>query len=263
MMNRDDPVRELIHFAGCFQELNTSNYTDDEVCELNAWGVLIANLAKSAEAALLSAKQAQEPVAEVVSYHTAGLYDELPIGTKLYTAPPSTAQIEREARERALEDLVAMMAVRATPEELADYCLAELEKVRSLKHQEPAACPHNDLISDGTRSDRRLCGETVEPAAQSPTCPCFTISEDPDKHATSCPEYKPALPAQDEISAALDYSDKIERDREDAERYRHMRSSFARGNKHDLRWYLPAMTPLTADGLDAALDAARQQEKKS
>jgi hypothetical protein len=30
-----------------------------------------------------------EPVAEVVSYHQAGMYDELPIGTLLYASAPS------------------------------------------------------------------------------------------------------------------------------------------------------------------------------
>lgn len=44
--------------------------------------------------------------------------------------------------------------------------------------------------------------------------------------------------------------------RADAARYRHMRSSFARDIKHRLTWYLPAMTPMTADGLDSAIDAA-------
>lgn len=42
----------------------------------------------------------------------------------------------------------------------------------------------------------------------------------------------------------------------DAERYRWMRSSFVRNHKHSLVWYLPMLSPLTADGLDANIDAA-------
>lgn len=38
---------------------------------------------------------AQEPVAEVVSEENAGLYDTLPIGTKLYAEPPAVAVNEQ------------------------------------------------------------------------------------------------------------------------------------------------------------------------
>ena len=44
-------------------------------------------------------------------------------------------------------------------------------------------------------------------------------------------------------------------DARDAARYRHMRASFARDIKHRLTWYLPAITPMTAEGLDSAIDA--------
>lgn len=51
---------------------------------------------------------------------------------------------------------------------------------------------------------------------------------------------------------------RAERDalRKDAERYRHMRASFARDIKHRLTWYLPSLTPMTVEGLDSAIDAA-------
>ena len=48
----------------------------------------------------LAALKSQEPVAEVVSDHQAGLYDELPIGTRLYTSPTPT---DRDAERNLLE----------------------------------------------------------------------------------------------------------------------------------------------------------------
>jgi hypothetical protein len=58
--------------------------------------VSVTNYGNSA-ATSAATPEPQEPIAEVVSHHTAGLYDELPIGTKLYAAPvaqPSNASKE-------------------------------------------------------------------------------------------------------------------------------------------------------------------------
>lgn len=54
----------------------------------------------------------------------------------------------------------------------------------------------------------------------------------------------------------------VEAERKDAARYRHMRASFMQDIKHRLTWYLPMSTPLTAEGLDANIDAAISATQK-
>ncbi|WFS20615.1 hypothetical protein P9K38_09865 [Pseudomonas sp. 905_Psudmo1] len=77
-----------------------------------------------------------------------------------------------------------------------------------------------------------------------------------DEQAAELPaqieEYR-RLTEPQEILSLLEENGRL---RANSERYLWMRSSFVRNRKHSLVWYLPMLSPLTADGLDANIDAA-------
>ena len=66
------------------------------------------------------------------------------------------------------------------------------------------------------------------------------------------------LPGTDLHTQAVPAILALRADARDAARYRHMRESAAAKwrNGPGLYWYLPALTPMTAEGLDASIDAA-------